>query len=311
MLKKIIAILFLLTTPTIYASEKITVLLDWFLNPIHAPLFVAQEKGYFKEQGLDVELIGPADPTDPPKLVAAGKADIAITYEPQFLQQVERGLPLVRIGSLVDHPMNCLSVLETSPIKSIKELKGKRVGNSMGSVESIMLKTMLEKNGLTLNDIESINVHYDLSQALLSKRVDAVTGMMRTFEPIQMELNNHPVRLFFPEENGVPSYEELIYVVNKQQANNPHWRQFLIAVQKGEIYLQQHPDEMWQRFAKLHPELNNPLNERAWKANLSYFSRNPFAINQNQWTIFIDYMKRNGLIQQKHSIDTYVVTIKV
>lgn len=275
-----------------FASEKTVVLLDWFLNPGHAPLFVAKEKGFFEQQGLDVEMIGPADPSDPPKLVAANKADIAITYQPQFMIQVDRGLPLARIGSLIDRPLTCMVVLEDGPIRTIKDLKNKRIGHSAGSVNSIMLKTMLEKNGLTLNDVESINVHYNLSQALLTKKIDAATGMMRNFEVIQMELNNTPVRVFYPEQNGVPTYEELIFIVNKNHIDDPRWNKFLTAVKQGEEYLQKHPEEMWQAFAKAHPELNDELNKRAWFATLPYFSRDPAAFNAKAWKKFAEFMKQ-------------------
>src|SRR5437879_3195671 len=131
-MKKIFICFIFLTTFFIYstteAAEKLTVLLDWFANPDHAPLFVAAQQGYFKEVGLDVNLIGPADPSDPPKLVAAGKADIAITYEPQLIEQVEQGLPLIRIATLIDKPLACLAVLNNSSIKTIRDLKGKRIG---------------------------------------------------------------------------------------------------------------------------------------------------------------------------------------
>jgi putative hydroxymethylpyrimidine transport system substrate-binding protein len=308
MLRKIIFfLLFFTASSAIFAAEKITVLLDWFLNPDHAPLFVAKEKGFFKEQNLEVELIGPADPSDPPKLVAAENADIAITYEPQFMEQVDQGLPLIRIGSLIDKPLNCIAVLKDGPIQKIADLKNKRVGYSTGDINSVTLSTMLKKNGLTLKDVESINVHYDLSQALLSKKVDAVTGIMRTFEVIQMEINKHPVRTFFPEENGMPTYEELIYVVNKKHMNDPRWKKFLIAVKKGSDYLQKHPEEMWQAFVKAHPEINDKLNRLAWTATLPYFSKNPASINEKEWEIFANFMQTNGLIKKAKPIDVYTI----
>jgi putative hydroxymethylpyrimidine transport system substrate-binding protein len=257
-MKKIILIatLFFNLMSVCYGAEtqKLRVLLDWFANPNHAPLFVADQQGFFKEQGLDVELIGPADPTDPPKLVAAGKADIAITYEPQFIEQVEQGLPLVRIGTLIDQPLNCLVVLKDSSIHTLADLKAKKVGYSTGGVNSIALSVMLKKSGLSLNDVEHINVHYDLTQALLSKKVDAVTGMMRNFELLQMEIAGHPGRAFYPEQNGVPNYSELIFVAKKSQLQDPRLAKFLIALQKGVNYLKAHPDESWKRFVKSHPE---------------------------------------------------------
>ena len=110
------------------AQQKLTVILDWFLNPDHATLVVADELGFFKEFGLEVALIEPADPNDPPKLVAAGKADLAISYQPQLHLQYSEGLPLSRIGTLVATPLTTLLVLAESPIKSIKDLKGKKIG---------------------------------------------------------------------------------------------------------------------------------------------------------------------------------------
>ncbi|EKD70712.1 MAG: hypothetical protein ACD_46C00429G0005 [uncultured bacterium] len=300
--------LFLLTKPSM-ANQKLTVLLDWFPNPSHAPLFVAEQQGYFKKAGLDVELIGPADSADPPKLVAAGKADIAITYEPQLIEQIEQGLPLVRIGTLIDKPLNCVAVLEKSSIHTIDDLKGKRVGYSDGGVNSISLKTMLENHGLHLQDVQHINVHYDLTEALLSEKVDAVTGMMRTFEVIQMELAEHPARVFLPEKNGVPTYSELVFVINKKNLADPRWRPFLMAVQEGVIYLQQHPEQSWKAFAKTHPALNDTLNHRAWMATLPYFSHNPRQFDQKKWQKFAQFMQKNGLIKTIYPIDHYARTV--
>lgn len=117
------------------AQTKMTVLLDWFINPDHGPLFVAQERGYFRSGGLDIDLKAPADPNDPPKLVAAGKADLAISYQPQLHLQIAEGLPLVRIGAFVATPLNSLVVLKDGPIHSIGDLKGKKVGFSIGGFE--------------------------------------------------------------------------------------------------------------------------------------------------------------------------------
>ena len=120
----------LLATPA--AAEKLTVMLDWFVNPDHGPLIVALKRGEFSKRGLDVELIAPADPNDPPKLVAAGRGDVAISYQPQLHLQVDAGLPLKRVGTLVATPLSSLVVLADGPVKSIADLKGRKVGFSVG-----------------------------------------------------------------------------------------------------------------------------------------------------------------------------------
>ena len=111
-----ITIGFYLTSP-VQAAEKLSVMLDWFVNPDHAPLIIAKEKGFFEAAGLNVKLITPANPNDPPKLVAAGKVDLAVSYQPQLHVQVAEGLPLIRIGTLVSTPLNSLVVLKNGPIK--------------------------------------------------------------------------------------------------------------------------------------------------------------------------------------------------
>jgi putative hydroxymethylpyrimidine transport system substrate-binding protein len=215
-----------LSSPAMAETEKLTVLLDWFVNPDHAPLILAREKGYFDEAGLEVELLAPADPNDPPKLVAAGKADIAVSYQPQLHLQAAAGLPLVRIGTLVATPLNSLVVLEDGPIRAIADLKGKKVGFSVGGFEDALLSAMLAKAGLSLADVELVNVNWSLSPSLVAGHVDAVIGAFRNFELNQMELIGRPGRAFFVEEEGVPAYDELILVANAKDLKRPALARF-------------------------------------------------------------------------------------
>ena len=285
------------------AGDKLVVVLDWFMNPNHAPLFVAESQGYFRDQGLDVEMIGPADPDDPVKFVAAKKADIAITYQPQYLMQVDQGLPLKEIGVLIDKPLNCLTVLASSPIKSIADLKGKKIGTSSNGMNNVMLSTMLAHHGLSLRDVTVINMHYDLTQALLTQRVDAVTGMMRNFEVTQMRLLGKPGRVFYPEREGMPGYAELIFVAHKDAASQDKMRRFLIAVKAGEVYLQAHPEATWEAFAKAHPENNNVLNHTAWRDTLPYFAKDPSVIAKKPTLRFAEYMKAHKMIRNYEQIN--------
>lgn len=289
--------------------QKLSVILDWFPNPDHAPLVVAQQQGYFKEQGLEVELIGPADPADPPKLVAAGKADVAVTYEPEFMQQVDRGLPLISIGVLIDKPLNCLAALKDSKINSLNDLKGKRIGMHQSGISMVMLRTLLQKQGLNDKDVELINVRYNLSQALLSHKVDAVAGMMRNIEVPSMELNNHKVATFLPEESGIPNYNELIYVINAANMTDNRFPRFLAALKKAVIWLDMHPKQGWQQFIKVYPEANNNVNREAWFATLPYFAEEPESVNQAEWQRFSNYMAENKLITKPQNMTKYMVKL--
>lgn len=291
------------------AHSKLTVILDWFPNPDHAPLVIAQQKGYFKEQGLDVTLVGPADPNDPPKLVAAGKADIGITYEPQFMEQVDQGLPLIRIGTLIDKPLNCLVVMNDSGIKSLADLKGKRIGSTNGGLTSVMINNLLKDQGLSKDDVTLVNVRYSLTQALLSHKVDAVTGMNRNVEVPQLEARNKKVHAFFPEEHGIPNYSELIFISNTANIHDKRLPKFLAAVKQAVQYLDEHPKESWQLFAKQYPESNNKVNQEAWFATLPYFAEEPGQFNEQEWKSFADFMEKNQLIKKAQPLSKYAVTL--
>jgi putative hydroxymethylpyrimidine transport system substrate-binding protein len=291
------------------ASEKITVLLDWFVNPDHGPLYVALEKGYFKDRGLEVEFHVPSNPNDPPKLAAAKKADIAVSYQPQHHLHVDQGLPLVRIATLVATPLNALVVLADSDIQTIAELKGKTAGYSLSGFETLLLEVMLKKYGLTRNDVKLVNVNFSLSPSLLSGKVDAVIGAYRNFELNQMALEGRPGRAFFVEEHGVPSYDELILVTHRDRLNDINLRKFVDAMEAGVQYLVNHPEESWRLFVRGRKDLDNELNRRAWKDTLPRFALRPGALDQTRYRRFAKFMKDQGLIESIPPLDTFAVEL--
>ena len=300
----------LMTALPAAAQDKMTVLLDWFVNPDHAPLIVANEKGFFKDAGLDVNLVAPADPNDPPKQVAAGNAELAISYQPQLQIQVAEGLPLVRVGTLVSTPLTSLVVLRDGPVKSIKDLKGRKVGFSVGGFEDALLGAMLEKSGLTLKDVELVNVTFPLSPALLAGQVDAVIGAYRNFELAQLDIEGRPGKAFYPEEEGVPAYDELIIVAHREKAGDDRLKRFLGAVERATFYILNHPEEAQAAFVNGRPELNDELNRRAWANTLPRFTHSPAALDAGRWTRFAEFLKARGLIRKVEPVETYAVTIR-
>ncbi len=291
------------------AVEKLTVLLDWFVNPDHAPLFVALEKGYFAEAGLEVELIAPADPNDPPKLVAAEKADLAVSYQPQLHLQVAEGLPLVRIATLVATPLNTMLVLADGPIQSIADLKGRTVGYSVGGFEDALLGAMLERHGLSIEDVTLVNVNFSLSPSILSGQVDAVIGAYRNFELNQMDIEGHPGRAFYIEEEGVPPYDELIVVAHTERQGDPAFRNFVDALERGVQFLINHPDESWQLFLRGREELDDELNKRAWRDTLPRFALRPAALDTARYERFAAFLQAQGLIPEALPASAYAVEL--
>ena len=291
------------------AQDKLTIMLDWFVNPDHAPLIVAQENGYFKSTGLEVKMIAPADPNDPPKLVAAGKVDLAVSYQPQLHVQVSEGLPLARIGTLVSTPLNSLVALEGGGIKSIKDLKGKKIGFSVGGFEDALLAAMLSKHNLSIKDVELINVNFSLSPSIVAGKVDAVIGAFRNFELNQMDIIGRPGIAFYPEEEGVPPYEELIIVANKAKVTDKRYSQFLDAVERGVQYLINHPDKSWQLFIRAHKNLDDELNRRAWRDTLPRFALRPSALDSKRYSRFAAFLKKRGLIKKVQPVSEYAIEL--
>ncbi len=294
----------------VQAADKLTVLLDWFVNPDHAPLVIAKEGGYFARHGLDVDLIAPADPSAPPRLVAAGKADIAVTYQPDLMLQIKEGLPLVRFGTLIATPLNCLIVLKDGPVKTLADLKGKKIGYSVAGLQDAYLGAIFKSAGLTPKDVTLVNVNFNLVTALMSRQVDAAIDGYRNVELIQLGLQGMPGVAFYPEEHGVPPYDELIYATSTKLKDDPRLGRFLAAVEEATIFITNHPDEALAMFMKAHADLNDELNRKSFFATLPRFAKRPAALDPARYQRFAQFMKDAGLLTTVPPVDSYTVVPK-
>ncbi len=290
-------------------APKFTVLLDWFVNPDHAPIFAAKYIGAFKKAGLDVNIVAPTDPDLPPRMVAAKQADIALSYQTQLYLLCDQGLPLRRTGTLINQPLNTLMALGASGIAKIADLKGKKIGYSVAGVEDVLIGTMLGTAGLTLKDVTLVNVNFNLVTALISKEVDAVIGGYRNFEENQLkEKGLNPV-VFLPEDYGVPASDELIMMSNATMLNDPRLPKFLTAVKQGGDALRQDPQAMWEKFIAEQTNLNDTLNKTAWFQSVPYFAKNPYYLDEKRYATYRDFMFAKGLIKHKGDVAAYAVTI--
>jgi putative hydroxymethylpyrimidine transport system substrate-binding protein len=292
------------------AQDKVRLLLDWFVNPDHAALVIAKQRGIFTKHGLDVELIAPADPNAPPKLVAAGQAEYAVSYQPTLQMLAAEGLPLVRVGVLVAQPLNSLVALEDGPVKAIADFKGRKIGYSIAGFEEALLGAILEKAGLTLKDVTLINVNFALTTALMSKQVDGVIGAFRNFELNDLALHKAKGRLWEVEKNGVPTYDELILITKRETVDVARTKKLLAAVAEATTWLRANPDEAWGIFSKSGKELDSELNKLAWKDTLPLLAADPSALDRARYEAFADFLVKRGLIKQAPPLDSYLREIK-
>jgi putative hydroxymethylpyrimidine transport system substrate-binding protein len=289
--------------------QKFTLLLDWFVNPDHAPLFIAQAIGAFDRAGLEVSLIAPTDASLPPRLLAAGKADAALSYQTELYLLVDQGLPVRRTGTLIDKPLSTLTALKRSGIAQLTDLKGKKIGFSVPGVEEALIATMLHHAGLSVADVTLINVNFNLVTTLTAGEVDAVIGTYRTYEDIQLAQSGLDPVIFLPEHYGVPPSDELIILSNAAGLANPALPKFLAALREGVAYLEAHPQASQQKFLAANPSLNDKLDIASFDALPTYFARDPAVLDATRYTTYRDFMRSAGLIKTALPLGDYAVAI--
>lgn len=308
-MKTLLSVAAILVASPAFAQDKMSLILDWFVNPDHGPIIVAQEKGYFEEFGLEVEIIAPADPSDPPKMVAAGRADLGVSYQPQLHLQVAEGLPLTRVGTLVSTPLNCLLTLADGPIKTIADLKGGKIGYSVSGVEEATLGQILKGAGLSMDDVELVNVNWSLSPALMAGQVDAVIGAYRNFELNQMEIEGVPGHCFYVEEEGLPAYDELIYIANPETMNTEMLGRFMQATELAAQFIVNHPEEAWEVFSGTAKELQDELNEKAWYDTYPRLALTPAALDSGRYARFEAFLVDAGLLETARPVSELAIDL--
>jgi putative hydroxymethylpyrimidine transport system substrate-binding protein len=252
------------------SSKHFTVMLDFFPNADHAPLYAAISRGDFRAAGLDVVPETPADPSEPLKLLAAGRVDMAISYEPEVLLARDRGLNLVAIGALVQRPLTSIIALPGKHVASVADLAGKRVGTAGIPYQAAMLHTALEHAGAKPDSAREVNVGFDLVPAMISGRVDATLGGFWNYEAIQLQMQHrHP--LVIPiDRAGVPSYNELVLVVRQDEArkDGQDLRAFMQALTAGAREVRADPAAGADAVLAANPSLPRKLQLESVKQTL-------------------------------------------
>ncbi len=280
---------------------QVTVALDWYPNANHAGLFLAEGRGYFAAEGLDVELYTPADPTVVLQTVGAGRDTLGISYQTDVLLARAAGVPVVSVAALVQRPLLGIMSLSERGIGRPRDLVGKTVGYPGIPSQQAFLATMLEADGASLADVELVDVGFNLVPAVVGGRVDAVMGAYWTHETILAEREGHPVDLLRVEEWGVPPYYELVLTASDETvANDPETvRRFLRAAQRGYAEAVADPDAALDALAAASPELDRAVEVEGlallapvWTEGVPAFGTQ----TPERWRRYAAWMADRGLI---------------
>jgi putative hydroxymethylpyrimidine transport system substrate-binding protein len=252
------------------STKSFTVMLDFFPNADHAALYSAIAHGDFRAVGLDVKPEAPADPAEPLKLLAAGRVDLAISYEPELLLARDRGLKLVSVGALVRRPLTSIIALPARHVSSVAELAGKRVGTAGIDYQSAELHTALEHAGVRPSSVHEVNVGFNLVPAMLSGKVDATLGGFWNYEAIQLRLKHKRPVVIPVDRAGVPTYDELVVVAREGQArrDGQDLRAFLQALTRGEKEVMADPTAAAATLQRANPSLEAKLQLESIKETL-------------------------------------------
>lgn len=305
-LSLLVAGLFLFASP-LWAGEKLTLMLDWFPNVDHLPIYVARDLGYFADNKIEVDIISPSETSDALKLAASGNMDIAVSYQPQTIIAADQGLDIKTIAPLVAHPLTTLLFLEGKGIKTPSDLSGKKIGYTVPGLMDVMLEAFAGIN--QIKDYTPVNVGFTILPALVSNQVDAVMGPFKTYETVGMAQHGYKAQFFELEKYGIPDYEELIFVCGPRALaeKSTAIHGFVKAIEKSLAYTKAHPKEALALYLAAVPLADKKIETQAFELTRPYFS-NTLSHDPVKWQAFADFALEHGLIKNRVAAKTLIHT---
>ncbi len=285
-------------------GSELELMLDFFPNADHAGIYAAEAGKHFDRAGLDVKIRQPSDPSAPIKQVAAGRIDLAVSYEPEVLRARDQGLKVVAVAALVRKPLTSIISLPDAGIQTPQDLKGKTVGTAGIDYQSAFLREILLEAGVDPETVKERNVGFALTPALLAKRVDATLGAFWNYEGTDLELKNRDPRIIRVDDAGVPTYDELVIVANEDAlaSDGQRIRAFIGALARGTKDLEKDPERAISGLLEANPDLDAELQRAVVKVTLPLFlpaRGKPFGhLDAKEWQGFAGWMSENRLITE-------------
>ena len=300
-------IFFILLSVSIFSCSSeneintVSLALDWYPNSNHAGIFYAKDEGYFLEENLDVEVYTPSDPTTILQTVASGRDQFGISYQPDLLLARNEGVPVIAVSSVVRTPLNSIMTLKESGISEPSKLKNKTIGYPGIPLNIGILQSILEGQGLTMDDVNLVDVGFDLVPALLSSRVDAIIGAFWSHESILIELEGEQVNILKFEDWGIPKYHELVLVTSEEylKDNRETVESFVKAFRKGFSESMQPNSKPMESLINAYPEVNVELERQGIKLLAPLWSESLNSNNMDSWNRFGEWMKEKSLIDSE------------
>ena len=287
----------------------ISLALDWYPNSNHAGIYYGIDNGYFEENNINVDVYTPSDPASILQTVASGRDEFGISYQPDLLLARSEGIPVVAVHSIVKTPLNSIMTLGDSGIDNPSKLKNKTIGYPGIPLNIGILSSILEEQDLTIDDVELVDVGFDLVPALLSERVDAIIGAFWSHESILIELEGREVNILKFEEWGIPKYHELVLVTSEEYLKNNEEivEKFVDAFSRGYEKSIENNDESMEALIAAFPEVNVELETQGIKLLSPLWQESFDSDGMDNWNKFGDWMKDKGLISESLEVEKSIV----
>lgn len=307
MTKKVLILLLTMTLMGLQgpatAARKLTLMLDWFPNVDHLPLYYAKGKGYFAKEGLEVKILSPSGTSDALKLAASGNVDIAVSYQPQTIIAAARGLEIAAFARLVEHPLTTLLFLKDKGYSAPEDLNGKRIGYTVPGLMDVLLAAFAKLNGI--ETYTPVNVGFTIVQSLSADKVDAIMGPFKTYETVTMAHRGYQVGYFELEKFGIPDYDELIFVAGKKMLDKhaASMKAFRRIIEGAIAEIRKTPQEAFEVYFKQVPEADRKTETEAFQLTLPYFAHNQL-LDRARWQRFADFALEHGLIEKSVDVES-------
>jgi putative hydroxymethylpyrimidine transport system substrate-binding protein len=289
------------TTPG--KTVPVSLMLDYFPNADHVGIYQALAEGDFARAGLGVHVQAPSDPSAPLKDLLSGRADVAISYEPELMLARNQGEPLVSFGAIVQEPLTSIVSVASEHITSVANLRGHTVGYAGIPYQRAYLDTILTQAHVPISSVKLVNVGENLVPAMLSGQVAATIGAYWNYEAIQLAERGKRPNVIRVNQVGVPNYDELVLVATKATlANRPNMiRDFVQALGRGYISARRDPQTAVSNLVRMNPGLDPKFQLASVKATLPAFfptgANRPWGYqNQTEWNHFGLWMLNHRLI---------------
>lgn len=286
-------------------KTRTTLLLNWYANPYHTPIFVAKALGFYEHEGIKLAILETTDPSDVTEIVGLGDVDFGLKAMIHTIAARAKGLEITSIATLLDEPPTGLLTLESSGIRTFRDIAGKRIGY-VGEFGKRIIDDLAKLAGIDPNSYESVRVGMNVVDAIGRGKIDAGIGFIN-FQQVELEaLYGKALLLRLDQLAGLGCccFCSIQYIVPDRMLKETKTIEgFLRATQRGAAFTTEQPEEAFELLCQAKPQLRTETYKKIFVRTLPFFSRTLFNVERD-WNKVCRYAKHLGILDPEFGIQT-------